>query len=168
MIARSSSFLSPKISAKRKRDHSQPRSQMQVGYSDFRQITRYNSQTVQDRHGLRAARYTASPMLTATGFVNGKWHFSTPYRIDTPQPITKKFVIDHFVGDPYTAVPNLIHTRFWRGASARIEIDLTNFIIYLYPFFENLPTGQTCRRISAHMIARTTRTRARMCLFGFR
>ena len=37
-------------------------------------------------------RGSASPVLTATGLVNGKWQFSTPHRIDTPQPITKKFV----------------------------------------------------------------------------
>jgi len=40
-------------------------------------------------------------VLTATGFVSGKWQFSTPYRIDTPQPITKQFVTGHYVGDPY-------------------------------------------------------------------
>ena len=33
---------------------------------------------------------SASVVLTATGFVNGKGQFSAPYRIDTPQPITKK------------------------------------------------------------------------------
>jgi len=32
-------------------------------------------------HGLRAS---ASPVLTATGLVNGRWRFSTPYRIGTP------------------------------------------------------------------------------------
>jgi len=34
-------------------------------------------------------RGNASPVLTATGFVNGKGQFSTPHRIDNPQPITK-------------------------------------------------------------------------------
>ena len=46
-------------------------------------------------------RGSASPVLTATGLVNGKWQFSTPHRIDTPQPITKKFVTSDYVGDPY-------------------------------------------------------------------
>jgi len=32
-------------------------------------------------HGLRGS---ASPVLTATGFVNGRWQFSTPHRIHTP------------------------------------------------------------------------------------
>jgi len=40
-------------------------------------------------------------VLTATGLVNGKWQFSTADRIDTPQPITKKFVTGDYVGDPY-------------------------------------------------------------------
>jgi len=46
-------------------------------------------------------RGSASPVLTATGFVNGKWQFSTSHRIDTPQPITKKFVTGDYIGDPY-------------------------------------------------------------------
>ena len=46
-------------------------------------------------------RGSASPVLTATGFVNGKRQFSTPHRIDTHQPITKKFVTGDYVGDPY-------------------------------------------------------------------
>jgi len=46
-------------------------------------------------------RGSASPVLTATGFVNGKGQFSTPDSIDTPQPITKKFVTGDYVGDPY-------------------------------------------------------------------
>jgi len=33
---------------------------------------------------------SASPVLTATGFVNVKRQFSTPCKIDTPQPITKQ------------------------------------------------------------------------------
>jgi len=32
-------------------------------------------------HGLRGS---ASPVLTATGFVNGRWQFSTPHRIHAP------------------------------------------------------------------------------------
>ena len=33
-----------------------------------------------DNHGLRSS---ASPVLTATGFVNGRWQFSTPHGIHT-------------------------------------------------------------------------------------
>jgi len=53
-------------------------------------------------HSLRGC---ASLVLTATGFVNGKGQFSTPYRIDTPQPITKK--MSHVITSATpTAVPN--------------------------------------------------------------
>jgi len=49
-------------------------------------------------HGLRGS---ASPVLTATGFVNGRWQFSTPHRINAPRPITKKFGTGDYVGGPY-------------------------------------------------------------------
>jgi len=49
-------------------------------------------------HGLRGS---ASPVLTATGFVNGRWQFSTPHRIKTPRPITKKIGTGDYVGGPY-------------------------------------------------------------------
>jgi len=52
----------------------------------------------QSYHRLRGS---ASFVLTATGFVNGKWQFSTPHRIDTPQLITKTFVTGDYVGHPY-------------------------------------------------------------------
>jgi len=42
-----------------------------------------------------------------------------PYTIDTPQPITQKFVTGDYVGDPYTAVPNLVYIRP-RRASGRM------------------------------------------------
>jgi len=45
--------------------------------------------TIAMYHGLRGS---ASPVLTATTFVNGRWQFSTPHRINTPWPITKKLV----------------------------------------------------------------------------
>ena len=51
-----------------------------------------------NNHRLRGS---ASPVLTATGFVNGKGQFLTPHRIDTRQPMTKKFVTGDYVGDPY-------------------------------------------------------------------
>jgi len=49
-------------------------------------------------HGLRGS---ASTVLTATGLVNGKWQFLTPYRIDNPEAITKNVTGD-YVDDPYS------------------------------------------------------------------
>ena len=57
-----------------------------------------NRMTSNLNHRLRGS---ASPVLTATGFVNGKGQFSTPHRIDTPQPITKNFITGDYVADPY-------------------------------------------------------------------
>ena len=82
-------------------------------------------------HGLRGS---ASPVLMATGFVNGRWQFSTPHRINTPWPITKKFGTCDYVGGPYSCA------KF--GANPSMRGFLANgwnitkfFFIYLYLFF---------------------------------
>ena len=36
-------------------------------------------------------------VLTATGLVNGEWQILTPYRIETPKPIDKKFCTRDYV-----------------------------------------------------------------------
>jgi len=56
-----------------------------------------NKRLKEYNHGLRGS---GSPVLRATGFVNGKGQFSTPYGIDTPQPITKRIVTGDSAGDP--------------------------------------------------------------------
>jgi len=43
--------------------------------------TRPYAANIHTYHGLRGS---ASPVLTATGFVNGRGQFSTPHRIHTP------------------------------------------------------------------------------------
>jgi len=99
----------------------------------------------------------APALLTATGLVNGKWQFSTPHRIDTPQPITKKFVTGNYVGDPYGcaklgAYPS---TGDFRAHGWNITM----------PFFSG--THLQVRHVDgfSRMMAQTTRNRARMCLF---
>ena len=48
-------------------------------------IQQFDVKLVQLKNCLsQAARNAASPVLTATGLVNGRWQYSTPYRIDTP------------------------------------------------------------------------------------
>ena len=92
-------------------------------------------------HGLRGS---ASPVLTATGFVNRRWQFSTLHRINTPWPITKKFVASDYFGDPYGCAKfgaNPSMGGFWAN-----RWNITNFF-YLYLFFIDSPTGQTRRRI---------------------
>jgi len=96
-------------------------------------------------HGLRGS---ASPVLTATGFVNGSGQFSTPpHRIHTPWRITQKFVASDYVGDPYGYAKfgaNPSTGGFWANGWNITKIYL---FIYLYLFFINSPTGQTRRRI---------------------
>ena len=48
-------------------------------------------------HGLRGS---ASPVLTATGFVNGRWQFSTPTE-STPLDLSPKIGTGDYVGGPY-------------------------------------------------------------------
>jgi len=50
---------------------------------------------------------SASPVLTATGFVNGRWQFSTPHRINTLDRSPKKLVQVIMSSAP-TATPNLV------------------------------------------------------------
>jgi len=99
----------------------------------------------QHRHGLRGS---VSPVLTATSLVNGKWQFSTPYRIDTPRPIIKKFVLGDYVGNPYSCAKFGAHPPigdFWANGW-NITIILNLFI----PVFGNSNTGQTRWRIFAN------------------
>ena len=77
-------------------------------------------------------RGSASPVLTATAFVNGKGQFSTPHRIDTPQPITKKFVTGDYVGDPYGCA-KLGAYPYTGGFWAHGKYNQNYFC--LYPFF---------------------------------
>jgi len=57
-------------------------------------------------HGLRGS---VSPVLTATGFVNREWQFSTPYRIDSLNR-SPKIVKGHYFGDPYSFAKFCAHT----------------------------------------------------------
>ena len=54
--------------------------------------------TLSHDHGLCGS---ASPVLMAAGFVNGRWQFLTPPQ--NPHPLTdhQKFVASDYVGDPY-------------------------------------------------------------------
>ena len=108
-------------------------------------------------------RGSASPVLMATGLVNGKWQFSTPHRIDTPQPITKKFITDDYIGDPYVcaklgAYPST--KDFWAHGW-----NVTKIIFIYALFFRNSPTGQTSRRIFTHDDSNDAVSR-RYVLFG--
>jgi len=67
-----------------------------------------------------------SPVLKATGLVNGKWQFSTPPQNPHPLPDKQKFVTNDCVGGP-TAVSNFVLIR-----TGKMGETITNFKIYLY------------------------------------
>jgi len=66
-------------------------------------------------HGLRGS---ASPVLTATGFVNGRWQFSTPTE-STPLDRSPENLLLVITSATPTAVPNLVQIRP-RGASEQM------------------------------------------------
>jgi len=95
-------------------------------------------------HGLRC-----SPVLTATGLVNGRWQFSTP--LENRRPLTDR--------------QNICHRRLRRRLLQLCQIWCTSVhggllgewvkyrplsIFFIYALFGNSPTGQTRRRIFAH------------------
>jgi len=84
-------------------------------------------------HGLRGS---ASPVLTATGSVKGKGKFSTPYGIDSPQPITKTLVTGNYLGDPYSCAKFGAHMStgsFWANGWNTTKIISINLFM---PFWE--------------------------------
>jgi len=68
-----------------------------------------------ENHGLRGS---ASPVLTATGLVNGRWQFSAPTE-STPLNRLPKNLSHVIMSATPTAVPNLVYIRP-RGASERM------------------------------------------------
>jgi len=86
---------------------------MQVGWvkiGDFRQIAGYIPKTVRDRRMVHGLRDSASPVLTATGFVNGRWQISTPTE-STPLDRSPKNLVQVITSAAPTAVPNLVQIR---------------------------------------------------------
>ena len=69
-------------------------------------------------HGLRGS---ASPVLTATGFVNGRWQFSTPTESTPLDRSTKNLLLVIMSATP-TAVLNLVQIRPRRASWQLREI----------------------------------------------
>ena len=69
--------------------------------------------------GNHELRGSASPVLTATGFVNGRGQFSTPTE-STPLDRSPKNLLLVITSATSTAVPNLVQIRP-RGASGQMD-----------------------------------------------
>jgi len=107
-------------------------------------------------------RGSASPVLTATGFVNGKWQFSTTTE-STPLNRSPKNVTSDYVGDHYGCAK--LGAYPFTGSFWAYGWNITK-IIFIYALFWR--THLQVRPVDgfSRMMAQTTRTCARMCLFG--
>ena len=76
-------------------------------------------------HGLRGS---ASPVLTATGLVSGRWQLSTPH------DRLRKILLQVITPAAPTAVPNFVQIRPWGLLDKWVKYN-ENFI-YLYLFRE--------------------------------
>jgi len=108
-----------------------------------------------NNHGLRVS---ANPVLTATGLVNGRWRFSTPYRIDTLNRSPKN-VTGEYVGDPCSCAKFGAHPPlggFWAN-----WWNITYF--YICPFLELTYRSDASTHLRAWWIKR--RGLAQGCAF---
>jgi len=89
--------------------------------------------------------------VVATGLVHGKWHYSTPCRIDTPQPITKTFVTGDYISDPYIELCQIWCTSaHGERLDEWVKYDLIFIYLFIYALFGNSATGHIGRRIITH------------------
>ena len=119
-----------------------------------------------DYHGLRGS---ASPVLTATGFVNWRWQFSTPSPTEsTPLERSPKKLVQVTTSAASTAVTNLVQIRP-RGLLGKWVKYNEIFFIYLFvPFFHVL-TYKSDPSTNFHARRLKRRGLAQGCAFwGFR
>ena len=114
-------------------------------------------------HGLRGS---ASPVLTATAFVNGRWQFSTPPTESTPLDRSPKNLVQVITSAAPMATPNLVQIRRWGLLGKWVKYN--EFFFYLYLFFINSPTGQTRRRIFTLDGSNDADSRKDVPFWGFR
>jgi len=104
-------------------------------------------------------------VLTATGLVNAEWQILTPYKIETLEPIDKKFGTRDYVVEttPYAKFgANRSTGGFWAN---RWNITLLTFL-FIYTFLSE--THLQVRPLNGfwRAMAQKTRSHARMCLLG--
>ena len=105
-----------------------------------------------------------SSVLMATGYVNAEWQFTAHYRIDTRQPIIKQFVAGDYVGDPNSR--DIFGGHPPTGWASRRMVKYNRLVAhFIYAFYSE--THLQVRLIEGYsrLMAQTTWTHARMCLF---
>ena len=97
-------------------------------------------------------RFSASSVLTAIAFVNGKFR-----PIQNRHPSTEIFATDDYVGDLYSCAKLSAHLLTVGLLGTRVKYN-QNYFLFI-PLFK--PVDGFSR-----LMAQMTQTRARMCLFG--
>ena len=110
-------------------------------------------------------RGSASPVLTASGFVNGRWQFSTPTE-STPLDRSPKNLVPVITLAVPMAVPNLVQFRRWKFLGKWVKYNEIVFLLFYVYLFSG--THLQVRPVDGFscLMAQTTRPRARMCLLG--
>jgi len=83
-------------------------------------------------HGLRGS---ASPVLTATGFVSGRGQFLTTHKSQHPLTDHQKKLLLVITSATPTAVPNLVQIHPWGASGQMGEINENLFHLFIYTFF---------------------------------
>ena len=113
-------------------------------------------------------RGSGSTVLTATGFVNGNHWFSTPHEFYPLQPIAKEICHRWLRRQPLPVYQIWCKSAHGGLLGKCVKYNQNfYFVIYVYPLF--LGTHLQVRPIGrfSRLMAQTTRTRARMWLWGF-
>ena len=116
------------------------------------------------KHGVEALYYH-SPVLTATGFFNGRGQILTPTESTLLDRSPKNLFLVITSVAP-TAVPNLVQICPRGGASEQMGEILRKFYLFIYLFiYTFLGTHLQVRPVNgfSRLMAETTRTRSRMC-----
>jgi len=113
-------------------------------------------------HGLRGS---ASPVLTATGFVNGRWQFSTPPQNKYPLTDHQKNWYRWLRRRPLRLRQIWCKSVDWGLLGKSVKYNEFFFIYTLFSW-----THLQVRPVDgfSRLMTQTTRNRARMCLLGFR
>ena len=114
-------------------------------------------------------RGSGSTVLTATGFVNGNHWFSPPHKLYPLQPIAKEICQRWLRRQPLPVCQIWCKSAHGGLLGKCVKYNQNfYFVIYVYPLF--LRTHLQVRPIGrfSRLMAQTTRTHARMCLWGFR
>jgi len=93
------------------------------------------SSKICERRRHHVLRGSASPVLTATGLVNGRWRFSTPTE---STPLTDRQKMSQVITSATpTGVPNLVHIHPWGPLGEYVNYNYITIFFYLYLFFGN-------------------------------